>query len=61
MPKEPQSHGSQGGDVSPVQGDENVQAVQPGAEDEGVAPKRVADQESGAKRGGFFKRRDYTS
>lgn len=49
----------QGGDVSEEQLADNVQAAGGGSDDEANANKRVSGQETGAKRGGFFKDRDY--
>ncbi|HEX9161797.1 MAG TPA: hypothetical protein VF980_08835 [Thermoanaerobaculia bacterium] len=69
MPKEPQSYGSQGdwvggnvgegGGVSDLQVIDDVPDVCAPAVDEDLAAKKVTDQDGGAKRSGFFKKRDY--
>lgn len=57
-----ESPGAQGGKVSPVQTSENVESAQPGKgateSDEQPVPG-VTTSASGARRGSFFKDRDY--
>lgn len=49
----------QGGEVSGVQAQENIEAEASGAGEDANANKRVSGQETGAKRSSFFKDRDY--
>ena len=51
--------GHQGGDVSEEQLVDNAQAAGSTVDDDVNANKRVSGQETGAKRGSFFKDRDY--
>lgn len=51
----------QGGDVSDVQAQENVQSGSGAVDDDANANKRVSGQETGAKRSSFFKDRDYSA
>jgi hypothetical protein len=62
MPKdtgEPESSEYQGGRVSKVQDAENVLDTSAAAGREHAPVSRVTGAEGGAKRGGFFKKRDY--
>ena len=49
-----------GGQVSDFQAAENIQPARASSEDE-LPTKKVADLETGAKRNGYFKNRDYGS
>jgi hypothetical protein len=53
------SEGDPGGQVSDEQLAENARLSGRGRESEEQPVTKVTDQESGAKRGGFFKDRDY--
>jgi len=58
--RESESSGSaQGGLTSPVQLAENAQAAGPSTVDDDSPLNGVTTTPGGAKRGGFFKRRDY--
>jgi hypothetical protein len=54
-----QSAPHQGGDTSPVQLAENAQPVGPGRATPQQPPVKVTGTEGGAKRGSFFRKRDY--
>jgi hypothetical protein len=65
-PKEPQSYGrrersapEQGGKVSPAQIEENVQPGAPSATGGDASPRNVSTRTGGAKRGSYFRDRDY--
>jgi hypothetical protein len=49
----------QGGKVSPAQIEENVQPDAPSATDGDASPRNVSTRAGGAKRGSYFRDRDY--
>lgn len=53
------NHGDQGGQVSEQQLAENAQIPGGGGASDEQPARKVTDQATGAKRGGFFKDRDY--
>lgn len=55
----PQSGPHEGGDVSPVQRAENAEGAEEG-EEASVPAQKGTDGEGGAKRGSYFKDRDYS-